>query len=136
MLKVINISLISLILLLLLNIPCFALEPVKVVSVFDGDTLIVRYHGKDRYVSLQFVSCFEAYTSDKAYKEAYLNYLPVETVVKKGRVAKNYVDNLVKQGDIISIEPAENYGVITARVFLKNGKSLNKLLLDNKKCTY
>lgn len=119
---------------MLLNSSCLAQEQAKIVSVFDGDTLIVKYHGKDKYVSLQFVDCYEAYKSDKAYKEAYLNHLSVENIINNGQAAKNYVETLVKPEDVVTLEIVEDYGVITARVYLKNGKMLNKLLLDSKKC--
>ena len=130
------------VLILLYFSPAFAAEKIEaqVIKVIDGDTIEVLLDNKYENVRLLGVDCYETYPNNRAYKQAYTEKITVEKVVELGKLAKYYVQKELKPDDMVYLEFEENkrdsYGRLLAYVYLKDGKMLNKMLLQNKKAKY
>ena len=130
------------VLMLLYFSPAHAAEKTaaRVVKVTDGDTIEVLIDNKPENVRLLGIDCYETYPNNRAYKQAYTEGITVEKVVELGKLAKYYVQKELKPDDMVYLEFEENkrdsYGRLLAYVYLKDGKMLNKMLLQNKKAKY
>jgi len=87
-------------LMLNLTIFCSAVEkePVKLLRVFDGDTIEVINEQDERLViRLIGIDCFETTNNKRAYKQAYENKISLEEVVSRGMRAKLFLIKLFKE---------------------------------------
>jgi micrococcal nuclease len=101
-----------------------------IFRVVDGDTLKVNYDGKTELIKLIGIDAPENKLSRKAKDEAVASKENLVTIVSRGIDAEKFMKNLVKKGDIVTIEfDAETRdinGNLIGYIFLANGKMLNE----------
>ena len=121
------------ILFILINVlPSYsqALETTTVTRVVDGDTIKVRYWGKEESIRLIGIDTPESRANKKAKRDAKRSGQDIKTITAMGKRATEYVKSLVKPGDLITIEfdvqQRDRYGRLLGYVYLSNGKMLNE----------
>lgn len=101
-----------------------------IIRVVDGDTLKVNYDGKTELVKLIGIDAPENKLSRKAKSEAVASKENLVTIVSMGIDAEKFMKNLVKKGDIVTIEFDDETRDITGNllgyVFMVSGKMLNE----------
>ncbi|WP_457642387.1 thermonuclease family protein [Persephonella sp.] len=107
--------------------------PAKVLYVIDGDTIKVFISGKKESVRLIGIDTPESRKNKRAKKQAREFNTNVNTIVYLGKKSKNFVEKLVRKGDVVYLEldvqPRDRYGRILAYVWLRSGKMLNKEII-------
>ena len=116
--------------LTLLSSSLHAQQTTTVVRVVDGDTLKVRYWGKEESIRLIGIDTPESRVNKKTKKDAKRSGQDIKTIIEMGKRATEYVESLVKAGDLITIEfdvqQKDRYGRLLGYVYLSNGKMLNE----------
>ncbi|SHK39604.1 thermonuclease family protein [Thermocrinis minervae] len=101
--------------------------------VTDGDTIVVIIDGKKERVRLIGIDAPESSINPRIEKQRSLG--DVQTILKMGQEAKEYVQSLVKPGDKVYLEfdvqQRDKYGRLLAYVYLKDGRMLNKEIICN-----
>ncbi len=108
-------------------------ESATVIAVIDGDTLRVQLNGKRESVRLIGVDTPEARRNTKLMNDVYRSKQDVNSVLRLGAQATDYVNGLVRRGDGVVLEydtrRKDPYRRILAYVYLKNGTMLNEQLI-------
>ncbi len=116
--------------LTLLTPSLHAQQTTTVVRVVDGDTLKVRYWGKEESIRLIGIDTPESRVNKKTKKDAKRSGQDIKTIIEMGKKATEYVESLVKVGDLITIEfdvqQRDRYDRLLGYVYLSNGKMLNE----------
>ncbi len=103
---------------------------VRVVSVVNGDTLMIEYNGKKEPVQLIGIDAPECTLNRKAEADSRQNGESLIEIVSKGIDAKVFVENIVKTGDLVAlrfdVETRDRDGMLLGYVFLPDGKMLNE----------
>jgi micrococcal nuclease len=101
-----------------------------VIRVIDGDTIKINCGNKVELVKLIGIDAPENKLSRKAKNEALANKENLVTIVSLGIDAANFMKNLLKKGDIVTlefdIETRDIHGNLLGYVFLSDGKMLNE----------
>ncbi len=111
-----------------------------VTGIDDGDTIKVKYEGKDWQVRLIGVDAPETVVNDKTRHDAEEWGIPIEKILQMGNEAKGFTERIVKKGDKVRLEFDNNseerngekvdpYNRLLAYVYLNNGTFLNAELL-------
>ncbi len=107
-----------------------AQQTTTVIRVVDGDTLKVRYWGKEESIRLIGIDTPGSRVNNKTKKDAKRSGQDIKTTTAMGKKATEYVESLVKQGDLITIEfdveQRDRYGRLLCYIYLPNGKMLNE----------
>ncbi len=107
-----------------------AQQTTTVTRVVDGDTIKVRYWGKEESIRLIGIDTPESRVNKKAKRDAKRSGQDIKTIMSMGKRATEYVESLVKTGDLITIEfdaqQRDRYGRLLSYVYLSNGKMLNE----------
>ncbi len=102
----------------------------KVISVIDAYTLRIYYMGNKASVRFIGIDCPESRVNKKSRRDAEKSGKNIETILKMGKRAKEFVESLVKPGDLITIEydvkQMDRYKRLLGYVYLPNGKMLNE----------
>ncbi len=118
----------------LLSSSLHAQQTTTVTRVVDGDTLKVRYWGKDESIRLIGIDTPESRVNKKAKRDAKRSGQDIKTITAMGKRATEYVESLVKPGDLITIEfdaqQRDRYGRLLGYVYLSNGKMLNEEIVN------
>ncbi len=116
--------------LVLLSSSLHAQQSTTVVRVVDGDTLKVRYWGKEESIRLIGIDTPESRANKKAKKDAKRSGQDIKTITSMGKRATEYVEILVRPGDLVTIEfdvqQRDRYDRLLGYVYLSNGKMLNE----------
>ncbi len=114
-----------------------AQQTTTVIRIVDGDTLKVRYWGKDESIRLIGIDTPESRVNKKAKRDAARSGQDLNTITSMGKRATEYVESLVKPGDLITIEfdaqQRDRYGRLLGYVYLSNGKMLNEEIVMEKR---
>ncbi len=112
------------------------LENIKITKVTDGDTVRGIVNGKEMSIRLSGIDCYETSKRDRAYKQAYLNKMSIEDVVKKGKESKEILTNLLKNNNNITVRFTDvdkrynrNVGIIYA-----GNLNVNDYMVQNGGC--
>ncbi len=115
-----------------------AQQTTTVVRIVDGDTLKVHYWGKEESIRLIGIDTPESRVNKKTKKDAKRSGQDIKTITAMGKRATEYVESLVKIGDLITIEFDDNNEDVLRRksVALKNSwhyriKQLEKLIKNS-----
>ncbi len=81
-----------------------AQQTTTVIKVVDGDTLKVRYWGKEESIRLIGIDTPESRVNKKAKRDAKRSGQDIKTIIAMGKRATEYVESLVRPGDLITIE--------------------------------
>ena len=103
---------------------------IVIKKVIDGDTLRVLYDGKEEKLRLIGMDAPESRINPRAEKQSASETKELQTILKMGRGATNFVRSLVKPGDRLKIEfdvvKRDRYQRLLGYVYLSNGKMLNE----------
>ncbi len=129
--KKVSIKTLSFIFILtLLSSSLHAQQTTTVTRIVDGDTLKVRYWGKEESIRLIGIDTPESRVNKTAKRDAKRTGQDLKTITAMGKRATEYVESLVKPGDLITIEfdaqEKDRYGRLLGYVYLSNGKMLNE----------
>jgi micrococcal nuclease len=121
---------IAVVLFSLLTANSCAQQKTTVTRIIDGDTLKVSYKGQTENIRLIGIDTPESRINKKTKKDAKRSGQDIKTIIAMGNSATEYVEGLVKAGDIVSIEfdvqERDRYGRLLGYVYLSNGKMLNE----------
>ncbi len=119
--------------ILFISVPVFASGTHRVLHVVDGDTLRIDYNGKPEKVRLIGIDTPESGYNNKTIRDSERTHEDIDSIIKKGRLAADFVKSLVKIGDFIRLEfdaqERDRYGRLLAYVFLKDGRMLNDMIV-------
>jgi micrococcal nuclease len=120
----------ALFVLLALTFSLQAKETTTVLSVVDGDTLKIKYEGREENIRLIGIDAPESKPNEKAKHGAQRSGKDLKTIIAMGKEAARYVKTLLKPGDEVEIEldvqTRDRYGRLLGYVYLSNGKMLNE----------
>ena len=112
------------------------LENIKITKVTDGDTVKGIINGKEMSIRLSGIDCYETSKRDRAYKQAYLNKMSIEDVVKRGKESKEILTNILKSNNNITVRFTDvdkrynrNVGIIYA-----GDININEYMVQNGGC--
>lgn len=112
------------------------LENIKITKVTDGDTVKGIINGKEMSIRLSGIDCYETSKRDRAYKQAYLNKMSIEDVVKRGKESKEILTNILKNNNNITVRFTDvdkrynrNVGIIYA-----GDINVNEYMVQNGGC--
>lgn len=83
------------------------LSQIRITKVSDGDTVKGIVNGKEVSVRLSGIDCYETSKRDRAYKQAYLNKISIEDVVKNGLESKKILANLLRNNNNITFKTTD-----------------------------
>jgi micrococcal nuclease len=116
--------------LILLASPLHAQQTTTVTRIVDGDTIKVFYLGNEESIRLIGIDTPESRVNKKTKKDAKRSGQDIETIIEMGMRATEYVESLVKPGDIVTIEfdvqERDRYKRLLGYVYLIDGKMLNE----------
>ena len=119
--------------LVFLSCYLYAEESITVTRIVDGDTLKVFYLGREESIRLIGIDTPESRVNKKTKKDAKRSGQDVETIIAMGKRATEYVESLVKPGDLITIEfdvqERDRYERLLGYVYLSDGKMLNEEII-------
>lgn len=122
--------------ILFLYLSAHASIPIDVLKIYDGDTIEVKINSGNKFsIRLQGIDCYETSKINRAYKQAYLNKVDIDEVIKKGNKAKVYLKNLNKNSNTASFDfmGIDKYGRALGIVYFGN-ININEELLKNNIC--
>ncbi len=90
-----------------------AQQTTTVTRVVDGDTLKVRYWGKEESIRLIGIDTPESRVNKKAKRDAKRSGQDIKTITAMGKRATEYVESMIKLGDLITIELMYSKGIGT-----------------------
>jgi len=106
-----------------------------VISIEDGDTLVVEVDGKPERLQLAGIDAPETVENAKLKHDIGRSGLPMAKLLKLGQLATTHLTHLVKPGDQLQITAPlgkrDRYGRITALVQNSNSTSLSALMVEN-----
>lgn len=110
----------------------------KLLHVIDGDTLLFLVDNKKVLCQLAYVDAPESHTSEFLTKQSKQCAVPEEKIMSAGKIAKEYLASLVKEGNSYTINIVEdNEGIwatcvvpIPKGVHISINPTLNQLLLE------
>ncbi len=101
-----------------------------VIKIIDGDTIKVRYWGKEESIRLIGIDTPESKVNTKAKRDAEKTGQDIKIITSMGKRATKYVSSLVKPGHKVTIEfdveQRDRYDRLLGYVYLSNGKMLNE----------
>ena len=105
-------------------------EGATVTRIVDGDTIKVFYLGNEESIRLIGIDTPESRVNKKTKKDAKRSGQDIETIIEMGMRATEYVESLVKPGDIVTIEldvqERDRYKRLLGYVYLIDGRMLNE----------
>lgn len=120
---------------LCLVIPCnwLAAEQANVLSVSDGDTVVLRVgHHRER-MRLIGIDTPESHPNKRAQKQALRNHQDIQSIIEQGRRAAQFTRNLLPSGSSVNVEydleRRDHYGRLLGYIWLKNGDMLNETII-------
>jgi micrococcal nuclease len=106
---------------------------VTVGRVVDGDTLKIIYQGQEESIRLIGIDTPESKKNKKAYKDAGRSGQDIEQITAMGKRAADFVRDVVRKGDRVSIEfdtqKRDRYSRLLGYVYLENGRMLNEEII-------
>lgn len=112
---------------------CF--DIIKITKVYDGDTILGFVNGKKVNIRLLGIDCYETSPINRAYKQAYLQKISIEEVVKRGNRSKTILNNLVENNPNakIILKGKDCYNRDLGILFI-NDININKYMVENGGC--
>ena len=96
--------LLSLFIVLFLSSHTNAQQLITVTRVVDGDTLKAQYWGKEESLRRVGIDTPESRINKKTKRDAKRSGQDIKIITSMGKRAAEYVESLVKPGDIVTIE--------------------------------
>lgn len=106
----------------------------EVVRIVDGDTFVINFNGEIEKVRLIGVDTPESKRNRKAKRDAAEYNENLDDIISMGKEAAAYVKTLIEPDKIVKVEfdvqERDQYGRLLCYVYLRNGKMLNKILVE------
>lgn len=134
-----KILIIGLLFFVLTEVVCIAsccINPnAQLLKVYDGDTITLLVDGEEICVRLECIDCYETSKINRAYKQAYLNKISIEEVVKRGKQSKKILKNLLQANPNISVKITgkDIYGRALGIIYA-NGINVNEYMVTKGGC--
>lgn len=125
-----------LLLFALLILPSYASTSIEVLKIYDGDTIKVRMDNGNKFsIRLSGIDCYETSKIHRAYKQAYIDRLEINEVIKKGNDATKYLKKLYRNSRNVSFDfmGIDKYGRVLGIVYFDD-LNVNEELLKKKVC--
>jgi micrococcal nuclease len=104
--------------------------PAEILSITDGDTIVIRLQGYKEKVRLIGVDAPECRPNPKAEKDVILTGAYLRTINEMGKRATQYVKSVLGSGDHVNIEldvqKRDWNGRLLGYVWLQDGRMLNE----------
>ena len=113
-----------------------ALIPIEITKIVDGDTVRVKIDENEFPVRLVGIDCFESSKSQRAYKQAYIEKLTIDEVVKRGKESQNFLQTLYDNSSknaYLDFKGLDRYNRALGIIYLDN-QNLNDTLRQNGGC--
>jgi len=104
--------------------------PADVLSITDGDTIVIRLHGHKEKVRLIGIDAPECRPNPKAKKDSLRTGTDLRTINEMGQRSTRYVKSILKPLEPVTIEldvqHRDKYGRLLAYIWLQDGRLLNE----------
>ena len=110
--------------------------PIKLLNIYDGDTINAEYkNGNIFSLRLYGLDCFETSDIHRAYRQAYINKIKIDDVIKRGIKAKKYVEDIYLKTNKVSFvfNGVDKYGRVLGILYFDD-KNVNEMLLKENLC--
>ena len=119
--------------LLALSPAVLSAQTVTVISVIDGDTLLVRLDGAKKKIRLIGIDAPETEDNPKLHLDAKRTHIDEKIIISKGRSAAAEVSKLAPKDSEVRLEldqaKYDKFGRVLAYVYLPSGEMLNEVLV-------
>lgn len=110
-------------------------EQATVLSVSDGDTVVLQIARTRERVRLIGIDTPESHANPRAKKQATRNHQDVLSIIEQGKSAALYTQKLLPRGTSIRIEhdveKRDHYGRLLAYLWLPNGEMVNENIMKS-----
>ncbi len=110
---------------------------IEIIKVYDGDTVRAKTtENKEISIRLIGIDCFEVSLIDRAYKQAYLENLSIEEVLKRGIESKKILHDFFKTNNndiFLESHGLDKYGR-TLGILYSGNMNINKYMKCKGKC--
>ena len=105
----------------------------KLLYVVDGDTIAVRYQGKEERVRLIGIDALENRRNSKAYRQAKRSGRDVKEIISTGRSARKHLKSIIQKGSRLTlefdIERRDRYQRLLVYAYRGNGEMINEKMV-------
>lgn len=117
-----------------LNLDSFSDQEVEIVKVIDGDTVKIDKSGQYINVRLIGIDAPEQTKNGKAWKDAKVQNMDIEKIVRMGKESTAFLKSILKPGQPIQLETGEEerdtYDRLLGYLWLDENRMLNNLMLQ------
>lgn len=110
-------------------------EKAKVITVIDGDTLIVKNNNRDVHVRLIGIDAPEMHDNEKAQRDSQRSGIDIETIIALGKQSQKHLQQLIHKGSevklVSDVSKFDKYGRTLAYVYLPNGDFINQKMIED-----
>jgi micrococcal nuclease len=104
--------------------------PAEVISITDGDTIVIRLQGRKERVHLIGINAPESQENPKAKKDSLRTGEDLKTIIEMGQRSTRFVKTVLRPVDHVSIEfdvqERDRFGRLLGYVWLPDGRMLNE----------
>jgi micrococcal nuclease len=104
--------------------------PAEILSITDGDTIVIIHEGHKERVQLIGIDAPECRPKPKAEKDVIRTGVYLRTINEMGQRSTRYVKSVLRSGDHVNIEldvqERDWYGRLLGYVWLQDGRMLNE----------
>jgi len=108
-------------------------EQAKVISVSDGDTVVLHIGRNKERVRLIGIDTPESHDNRRARKQSERNHQDISSILEQGRTAARFTQKLLPQGMTVKVEydteRRDHYGRLLAYLWLPNGEMVNETII-------
>jgi len=100
--------------------------PAEVISITDGDTIVILLQGHKEKARLIGIDAPECRPNPKAQKDSIRTGDDLRTITEMGQRSTRYVKSVLRPGEQLDVQERDRYGRLWGYVWLGNGKMLNE----------
>jgi len=110
-----------------------AAEQATVISVSDGDTVVLSVNSKRERVRLIGIDTPESHDNRRARKQSERTHQDIQMILEQGRAAAQFAQKLLPRGSAVRIEydseRRDHYGRLLAYLWLTDGDMANETII-------
>ncbi len=110
-------------------------EQATVLSVSDGDTVVLQIAKNRERVRLIGIDTPESHTNPRAKRQAERNHQDLVSIIQQGKAAALYTRSLLPRGTSLRIEhdveKRDHYGRLLAYLWLPNDEMVNEKIITS-----
>jgi len=112
-----------------------AAEQATVLSVSDGDTVVVRMENGRERVRLIGIDTPESHPNQRAKKFAARDHKDIRSIIEQGKAAAQFTETLLPRGTTVRVEydteKRDHYGRLLAYLWLQSGEMANEKIISS-----